>query len=218
MFMSKIRLDMARSSHLGVYEAHQALWKLFSDSPDRRRDFLYRRLDDSSFLTVSERRPEDLPFVRRMEVKEYEPKLANGDRVLFSLRFNPVIKRREPSSDGRRGRQVRVDMVQDERKRLMREGLEMPSRSEIAQGVAEQWLEKRQQTLGLTLEKETVMAEAYDQSRFGHRGGSKAVVLSRIDARGFATVADAGLLEKALFQGVGAAKGFGFGLLLVRRA
>jgi len=201
-----------------VYEAHQALWRLFSDSPDRRRDFLYRRLDNASFLTVSDRQPEKRPFVSRLEVKEYAPKLANGDRVLFSLRFNPVVKRREPKEGNRRGRQVRVDMVQDERMRQMREGVKTKPRLEIAQDVTLQWLEKRQQTLGLTLEKETVMAEAYDQSRFGSGGGNKAVVLSCIDARGFATVSDVAQLENALFHGVGAAKGFGFGLLLVRRA
>lgn len=216
--MSKVVLDMAKSARLGVYEAHQALWMLFSDSPDRRRDFLYRRLDNETFLTVSERAPERRDFVQRLEVKPYEPKLAVEDRVLLSLRFNPVVKRRVPDPRRERGRQVRIDLVQDARMRLMDQKEPVPPRSEIAQQVAGQWLEKRQDALGIVFEPGSIIAESYDQARFGKRGGDKQVVLSRIDARGFATVVDPGRLEKALFQGVGCAKGLGFGLLLARRA
>lgn len=218
MFMSKIELDMAASARLGVYEAHQLLWRLFSDAADRRRDFLYRQLGRDTFLAVSEREPQRREFVRRLEVKPYAPQLAEGARVLFSLRLNPVVKRREPIPGDERGRQVRVDMVQDERKRLMREGAPLPPRSEIAQRVALQWLEKRQERLGVSLEPDSVMAEAYDQARFGKRGGTKPMVLSRIDVRGFASVTGPERLRQALFQGVGCAKGLGFGLLMVRRA
>lgn len=213
MYMSKIELDIAKSSRLGVYEAHQALWKLFSDSPDRERDFLYRRLDTASFLTVSVRKPEREEFVRRMDVKEYYPRLSAGDRVMFSLRFNPVVKRRNEH-----GRQVRVDLVQDERKRLMNGQAELPPRPVIAEGVAEEWLGKRQRNLGLSLEPGSLMVESYDQARFARHGGRRPVVLSRIDARGFASVTDVAQLEGALFNGVGCAKGFGFGLLLIRWA
>jgi CRISPR system Cascade subunit CasE len=213
MYMSKIELDMAKPSRLGVYEAHQALWKLFSDSPDRERDFLYRRLDTASFLTVSRRRPDRRGFVHTMQSKEYAPVLSAGDRLMFSLRFNPVVKRRNEN-----GRQVRVDMVQDERQRLMREGAQLPPRPEIAEGVAETWLDKRRRDLGLSPEPASLMVESYDQVRFRRHGGKRPVVLSCIDVRGFAAVDDTALLERALFNGVGCAKGFGFGLLLIRRA
>lgn len=214
MYMSRITLDARRLARNQVYEAHQALWKLFSDNPDRQRDFLYRSLDATTFLTVSAREPEQLDFVRRLDIKPYAPKLATGDRVLFSLRFNPVVKRRQNN------RQIRVDMVQDERKRLLNQGLpgrKLPTRAEIAQGVAREWLAKRQKSLGLRLEN-VIMAESYDQQRFSKKDNAGRVVLSRIDARGFAKVSDPDALCHALFSGVGCAKGFGFGLLLVRRA
>lgn len=215
MYMSKLSIDPAVLVRTGVYEAHQALWQVFSDSPDRERDFLYRQTDRFDFLTVSARKPLDTPLLRRVSVKDYSPKLAVGDRLAFSLRFNPVVKRRNE-----RNRQERIDMVQDERKRLEREGVprqDWPSRLELAEQVALSWLTKREPDLGLRVDQSSLMVEAYDQDRFRKAGG-KRVTLSRLDVRGIAEVMEPQALAETLFRGVGCAKGFGFGLLLVRKA
>lgn len=214
MYMSKLSFDPVRITRQGVYDAHQALWTVFSDDPDRRRDFLYRQMDERTFLTVSDREPLRRDLLSRCEVKRYEPRLKEGERVYFSLRFNPVVKRRDAQR-----RQVRVDLVQDRRRRLAAEGVlpdALPPWHALAESAAGEWLANRRETLGL--EVGDVLVEAYCTEKFAKRRGERPVSLARIDAGGFARVTDAARLTESLRNGVGCAKGFGFGLLLVRRA
>ncbi len=213
MFMSKLTFDSAQMARSKTYEAHQAIWAVFSDGPDRKRDFLYRQVDAYSFLTVSDREPIKSNLLQTCFAKTYAPKLCAGERILFSLRLNPVVKRRNAQK-----RQVRVDMVQDRRKRLMDKGAtksELPSRIILAEEVAIEWLNRRHESLGLNVEN--VMVESYEQDKF-HKKNRRTVTLSRIDISGFATVDDAEKLRASLYNGVGCAKGFGFGLLLIKRA
>ncbi|WP_319764155.1 type I-E CRISPR-associated protein Cas6/Cse3/CasE [Maridesulfovibrio sp.] len=219
MYMTKIVLDPVMMKRAGVYEEHRALWKIFSDSSDRERDFIYRRMDPSSFLAVSSREPAETRFLRTLQVKEYNPQLEVGERLHFSLRFNPIVKRRDEN-----GRQQRIDIVQDRRKEMERQGLprtEWDKRLEIAEEAGAQWIMKRSETLGFELEHGEngpgLIVESYSQERF-QKGKGRMVNLSCMDVRGFAKVTDPENIKRALFNGVGCAKGFGFGLLLVRRA
>ena len=226
MYISKVEFDAVQLARAGLYEngryaEHQWLWRLFADSPERKRDFVYRRMKPSQndrlnapyFLVVSEREPEDGPFLRRLVVKPYEPQLATGERVAFSLRCNPVVTR-----PGKEGRRSRVDMVQDARLRLKREGVPeaaMPRRTVLAQEIAPEWLTRHD--FGLEVDAESIQVEAYDQLRFDRPKGGK-ITLARLDLLGAGTVRDPEALRHALYKGVGRARGFGFGLLLVRRA
>ena len=216
MYMSKLVFDRVALARRGVYEAHQALWEVFSDGPKRKRDFLYRETDPGVFLTVSSREPGPRPQLVAVDTKPYAPRLRAGERVLFSLRVNPVRKTRDEH-----GRQVRHDIVQDVRKRLMAEGAvgkALPTRLELAERTAGAWLAARRDALGLEVDADTLMVEAYDNQRFRKERGGPMVVVSTLDLRGFATVADPEALRGALFKGIGPAKAFGCGLLLVRRA
>lgn len=225
MYISKVEFDAVRLAQAGLYQSgryaeHQWLWQLFSDSPQRKRDFVYRYMKASHdgganaphFLVVSEREPEDRPYLRRLVVKPYDPQLSDGEHLEFSLRCNPVITR--TAKDGTRSR---VDMVQDARLRLKREGVpeaEIPRRTKLAQDIAPEWLAKHK--FGLDVDADSVQVEAYDQFRFVHPEGGK-LTLARLDLRGTGTVRDAQVLRHALYKGIGRARGFGFGLLLVRR-
>ncbi len=215
MYISKLVFDRTALARRGMYEAHQALWDVFSDSPDRKRDFLYRQMDQGAFLAVSRREPAPGPDLSQRDVQPYTPALRTGERVLFSLRVNPVRKTRDD-----KGRQVRHDVVQDLRKRLMADGTpehKLPTRLELAEQAATSWLEARQGALGLALEAGSLMAEAYENRRFRKARGGPEVVVSSLDLRGFAHVTDPEALGQALFDGIGPAKAYGCGLLLVRR-
>lgn len=215
MYMSKLCLNPVAMAGAGIYDTHRALWKVFGRDPDQGRDFLYRTLEGWNVLAVSAEPPLESPLLRKKEVKPYDPKLRVGERVLLSLRVNPVRKRRDEQ-----GRQVRVDVVQNERRRLLAEGAlpeALPNRVELAEGVGLEWLARRQESLGLELDEGTFMAESYAREEFRKPDG-RPVVLGRLDLRVFARVTDPEQLREALFRGVGCAKGFGFGLPLVRRA
>ena len=211
MYLSKLVFCAKQAIHKDVYDAHQALWDLCSDGPQRKRDFLYRELDPTTYLCLSAREPVDGKGIWRMAVKPFAPKLSEGDRLYVSLRANAVVKRRAAD-----GRQVRFDVVQDARMRFKERGEPAPSRAELAQEQGRKWLLARQETMGLRFEEESLVVESYMVRRSWRAG--KDVRLGTLDLAGFAAVADPDKAVEAMRTGVGPAKGFGCGLLLARRA
>lgn len=211
MYLSKLVLRSKEAVFHNVYDAHQALWRLFTDGPDRKRDFLFREIDAVTFLAVSAREPKDRDGVWTMAVKPYAPRLVEGDRLYLSLRANAVVKRK-----GADGKQDRFDVVQDARKRFAATGTEPPTRAALAQECGAQWLLARQENIGLCFEERSLVVESYTQRRFWR--ADKEATITTLDFAGFASVADPGKALRALLAGVGPAKGFGCGLLLARRA
>lgn len=223
MYMSEVRLLRAklreRMSACGgvhggnLYDAHQMLWRLFADAPDRRRDFLFCETAPGAYITVSARSPEDRDGIWDIRVKPYAPVLRQGERLAFFLRANAVIKRTDAT-----GRQQRHDIVQDARKRLMAEGVApaaLPSRQELAQREGCNWLRRREKLLGLKCEEASLQVSERIVGAFRKR--RTAATVAMFDLQGRAYVTDVDALLRTLFKGVGPSKSFGCGLLLVRR-
>ncbi len=213
MFMSKIELNAYKACRDNIYDMHQALWKVYSDYDERKRDFIYRQIGPSSFLTVSQREPHSLQYISSLSTKEYAPVVQEGQKVHFALRFNPVVKRRDAN-----GKQVRFDIVQDERKRRLREGVlqeNLPLRTEIAIDVAPKWLSKH--IPSLDIDASSIVVEAYRPEKLRKKKGGSLLTIASMDVQGTAIVRDVPMLQEVLYKGVGCAKGFGFGLLLLRK-
>ena len=193
----------------GEYALHQTVWDLFGDNPDRRRDFLYR-LDCLGRMplvyTVSSRAPNDSKGLWRIESKEYSPKVGNGMRLGLSVRVNPTVKR-----DGKRH-----DVVMDAkyRARTNDSNGELSVQELIADSCGK-WIEKRAQENGFKMLQ--FRAEGYRQNRFNKAKGGEPVRYSTVDITGALEVVDQKLFSDVLFDGVGPEKGFGCGLMLVRK-
>ncbi len=219
MYLSRISLDEASvptpellAAVRTEYGLHQAIWSLFADRIDRRRDFLYHvetRQGPPAVLALSVRRPAPSGTIWRVATKEYSPSLRSGSRLAFLLRANPVRTR-----DGKRH-----DVVMEEKRRLHRDGTPpdcRPTESELVQEAGSAWLQRRAEGLGFRLI--AVRADGYRQLELG-RTGPKQIRLCTIDYSGTLEVTDPDLfLRRALYEGVGPAKGFGCGLMLLRRA
>lgn len=196
------------------YEAHRQIWSLFGDGPERKRDFLYRREEKKgppTFYIVSAREPRNESDLWRVQTKAYSPVLRAGQRLAFMLRANPVCKKK-----GDRDKQSRHDVVMEEKRRLKQAGVpasEWPPAAELIQKVGVAWLEKRSEANGFSIEH--LLVDGYSQQRF--RKGQNDVCISTLDLSGILNVTDPGLLSDALTKGIGPAKGFGCGLMLVRR-
>jgi len=80
------------------------------------------------------------------------------------------------------------------------------------QGRSAAWLQARSERLGIHLDLEALRADGYEQ----HRGKADKLRISTIDFSGRFKVVDPQALRDAYFGGVGHAKAFGCGLLLVR--
>jgi len=194
------------------YRLHQAIWDLFADGPDRRRDFLYRldrEVKRTSVFALSDREPPNPRGDWRVETKEFRPVLRTGERLAFSLRANPVITR-----DG-----DRHDVVMEEKRRLRQAGTPKnlwPTGAQLAQSAGASWLASRAAKHGFAADPSEVLVEAYEVHTFEKPGG-RSIRFATCDFRGFLTVSDPETLLSTLRQGIGPAKGFGCGLLLIRR-
>ena len=136
----------------------------------------------------------------------------------FHLRVNPTI-----SLYGREKNQ-RHDALMHAKK-LLKEELEKaegrkPEAEEIwqvTQDAARQWLTKREEHIGATIDSDHLIVDNYQQERVATESRENPIRYSTVDLQGILTVTDPERFEKALFNGIGKSKAFGCGLLLVRR-
>ena len=204
----------------GPYVEHQWLWRLFPAPEGTRRDFLFRRRDDGAiprFYVVSKRPPRAQSEVWNIQTREYAPTLEAGARLRFDLRANPVVTH---AHNGKRGRH---DVVMEEKTRLLKErglarwqdwqGDDKPALYALVGKSCGAWLRSRGSRLGFDDEEEILAVDGYQQ----HSERDGRLRFSTVDFSGELTVTDPTAFAVALREGIGPAKAFGCGLLLVRR-
>lgn len=201
------------------YREHQHLWRLFETDPDAKRDFLFRQERLSAgfprFYLLSNRRPRQEDEVWHIETKEFRPVLHSGQRLAFSLRVNPVVTRRDE-----KGRQQRHDVVMDLKYRNNYRKIpesERPSMTQLIEEGGRKWLSTRAERNGFCFLDEEVRIEGYQQYQAAKRGRNTPIQYSTLDFAGLLTVEDTSLFQFALSNGIGPAKAFGCGLLMLRR-
>jgi CRISPR system Cascade subunit CasE len=221
-YFSKIELScelaperLARAIPADAYAEHQMLWRLFGK--DEKRRFLFRREQQRHwpvFYLLSSSPPTDLAGSWAIQTKEYRPRLSAGQQLAFSLRANPVRVRRV-SDDPHDKRRRRDDVIMDAKRAHPDRG-SRPSQAELVQQSGPAWLWDRAERHGFALE--TVEVDGYRQHRLYRRDRSQPIRFSTLDYAGLLTVRDPEAFLQTLFAGLGHAKAFGCGLLLVRRA
>ncbi len=217
-YFSRITLDEKKAGALGAfilenikdpYRQHRLIWDLFSDSPERERDFLFHcdvdRKGRPLFHTVSARPPEDRRALFNIETKDYAPSLKEGMTFTFSLRANPTVKK-----EGKRHDVVMNALPPTGNERMACD------RHRIASEEGGKWLERKGDVHGFSLLPETLFVESYEERFFRDNRGNK-VTFHTLDFRGQLKVTDSALFQDTLFQGIGRAKSYGCGLLMIRR-
>lgn len=218
----------------GPYEQHQWLWKFLAAERGAERDFLFRRRDshDTSpgFYVVSSRKPVTISDAWQVNSREYEPKLTVSQRFSFEIRANPVVTHKV----GEKSR--RDDVVMHKKMQLLSErGLlrwsdwrdddpAKPPVYELIQNTCVDWLERRSERTGFVLvenmipgddkKQKAIRVDAYGQ----HHANKKDIRFSSVDFSGVLEVTDPAALRQALYKGIGHAKAFGCGLLLIKPA
>lgn len=213
--------DAAHEWARGAYAEHQWLWRFLPAPQGTDRTFLFRRREVDGlprFYVVSDREPVAPSSHWQVTSKPYAPALSAGDVLAFELRANPVVTSRNAA-----GKAVRHDVVMQEKTRLLQErGLtkwadwstpDRPALSDLIQRMGAAWLQARCQRLGFALHDEgSLRVEGYEQ----HRGKGGVLRVSTVDFTGTLRVVDPVALQQALIIGIGHAKAFGCGLMLVR--
>ncbi|NLB00722.1 MAG: type I-E CRISPR-associated protein Cas6/Cse3/CasE [Methanomicrobiales archaeon] len=226
MYLSRIRLrpDAAGKREFwqmmgSEYQAHHMVWDLFTDGPERERDFLYRMEESEGMPTIyaaCEREPVNRGGMWVIETKPYDPVLRTGQKLAFVLRANPVRTKRDE-----KGKHHRHDVVMEAKTRLKQQNRpreKWPLEPDIVQQAGFAWLATKGEANGFSVTEGDVRADGYTQRRFRKRKGRHDISLSTIDYTGILTVVDPDLFRTALFDGIGPAKGFGCGLMMVRPA
>lgn len=239
LFLSQIRLARSPSAQALMpllapanpaarrSAAHNLLWSVFADGPDRRRDFLWREERDGSFMVLSARPPAQGDLFQPHQTRDFAPVLAPGDRLTFQLRCNATRTEKTGglSANGKEKKR-HIDLVMDTlypipgRKSLSENAasLRAPQRMALAQEAGRAWLARQGEKAGFDL----LEAEARDYSVEvlpGHRGPRKGQPqFGILDLAGVIQVTDPAAFLAQLPLGFGRAKAFGCGLMLIRRA
>lgn len=192
---------------------HHLVWSLFADGAERQRDFLWRETGPGEFLVLSARYPEDRHGLFELdEPKTFTPALEPGDRLRFSLRANPVIRRRHPSNR----RSVKHDVVMDAL-RSHAKGERAAHRFAAIQEQGLAWLTRQGLNSGFKIRSADVVVDGYDQHRIYRTGSAPAMLYSTLDFDGLLNVSSPATLVPAIAHGFGGAKAYGCGLMLIRR-
>lgn len=228
-------LLVPKSTSARTVAGHHLVWTLFADASDRTRDFLWREAEPGLFYLLSRRVPVDRHGLFDLhEPKPFEPELAVGDRLAFSLRANATVAR--GGGNGKRGKPC--DVVMDALYRVPPEQRSEARRLAVEQaGVA--WLMRQGEEAGFSLAPgrrpapgavdggmapddradddgaPAVRVLGYRTLRVDRAGAPAR--LGVLDFEGVLEVRDPQRLVEAIERGVGRAKAFGCGLMLVRR-
>ena len=213
--------EAAQQWAAGPYSEHQWLWRFFPADEGSPRDFLFRRMDTNGlprFYVVSKRAPRLMNDAWLVQTREYVPRAATGTHWRFQLRANPVVT---ISSDGK---SARHDVVMQRKKILLAErgltrwqewrGHDKPALYELVSDCCGQWLLARGPRSGFEIATESLLVESYAQ----HSEKRGRLRFSTVDFSGELRVTDPEAFSATLCAGIGHAKAFGCGLLLVRAA
>lgn len=206
MFLSRVEIpwQFARNT----YELHRQLWKLFpgeeketrGNSDEARQGFLFKVEDAQTgrparLLVQSRNSPKPFPGIALIGTKEFQPQPEVGQRLAFVLTANPVktiTDTQREAKPGKKSEKCRVPLIKDEEQRA--------------------WL-ARKFSAAAEIEAATVLPHAPTYFRKGNRSGK----LVTATFEGVLKVTEPAVLAGLLENGIGHAKAFGCGLLLVRR-
>jgi len=204
IYLTQLTLDLATATTLHIcnaYDWHQRVWQCFPNQPAGQRDFL-TRLDRQAkgfrLLIVSltpPTKPSWCPLNNNCWQSQPIPDAYfTHHHYAFQLYANPTKKVPSQNPDRRpkkQGRRVPLDTPDDLLAWITRKG---------AQG-------------GFTVDQDTLHTALQGRQYFS--GPGKRGLHYAVDFKGILTITDLRQFRKTLTHGIGSAKAFGFGLLVI---
>lgn len=229
MYLSKVQpqpgfilSQLEQWAHRGdAYAQHQLLWQLFPGQDER--DFLYRfeqTRHGPCYYVLSRVSPDVGLDGLKVDCKPFQPKLSEGDRLAYSLRANPTRMLRSPEPDGR-GK--RVDVLMHAKKSIQNRDYTPVELETVQFQAARDWLAEpgRLDRLGIELLTEPQVSghrQHRVQPRKRSKSDGKAIQFTSVDFDGVLAVRDPDRFVEEINRGIGRAKSFGCGLIMIRRA
>lgn len=211
MFIS--RVEIAWSAVQNPYNIHRCLWRLFpgesqesrQSHAEQRAGFLFRAETyqtgrPARFLVQSRQRPAPIASIQTLGCREFHPQPQSAQRLAFLLTANPIKTIVDTQIEDKPGKhpnrqqqfKCRVPLLHEEQQR--------------------EWL-RRQLAAAADTASITVLPHPPLYFRKGERGGK----IVTVTFEGMLQVKAPEILMRTLENGIGPAKSFGCGLLLLRR-
>lgn len=222
MYLHKISIDKEilsrdRKIYQNAYLLHKKMWTLVSRAENQQRDFLYRvEYEDYQIKYIYLLAPHQISSHNGIKVTvspRYQPQIKTGERLYFNLRANPVIKRKE------NGKSKEYGLVMDAKYKFKINGQiyqEQLSLDELIHKVCMKWLVRKGEQHGFSVKQFEVTID--NAREYLIKSPTKQEYMLRThDFSGVLTVVDPKTFINALFTGIGPAKAFGCGLMLVKR-
>jgi len=220
MYLSRLILDprsrQVRSEMTNLYEMHRTVMKGFAGRLEPAERVLFRleihpRSGIPTLLVQSSGRPdwrfltepgrtylllidEQPQVVENPAVKAFDLALNPGQLLAFRLRANPTVKKSRPGQ--RQG--SRVGLVREE--------------DQLA------WLNRKLDSAGALLRSARVANDQTASGRLFHGSTERQLAFISVQFDGLLQVREPARLMAAVENGIGSAKGFGFGLLSLAQA
>jgi CRISPR system Cascade subunit CasE len=203
-YLTQVTLDTATAAQKGLrdsYDWHQAVWKAFPGRDGEPRKFLTRldqRQDGFRLLIVSPEQPERPAWCsadpESWKTTPIPPAYFTRSRYAFQLCANPTKKVSKKCSDGA----------------LTKNGHRVPlrKREELVE-----WIKRKGDQGGFAVDETTLRTFSRGREYFKKKG--QAGLHSAVEFEGMLTVTVPTEFHKTFTLGIGSAKAFGFGLLVI---
>jgi CRISPR system Cascade subunit CasE len=203
-YITQVNVDFASAARRGLrdsYDWHQAVWKAFPGRDGEQRDFLTRldqRQEGFRLLIVSPVqpvRPEWCPADgESWKTKPIPESYFICSRYAFQLSANATKKVSKELPNGT----------------LTKNGRRVPlrKREELLE-----WIKRKAVQGGFTVDEATLRTFSRGREYFSKK--SQAGLHSAVEFQGVLTVTDPATFHETFTRGVGPAKAFGFGLLVI---
>lgn len=192
-----------------AYRVHQRIFEAFPNRDESRDRILYRVEGDYHPPRVLVQAPITADWDTALagipvsaEQKEVRLDFAAGQRLRFRLRANPTIRRKrdlkDPTNEEKAGK--RYGLLKEKEQRA--------------------WLRRKGELGGFRVEDDDLTIRPRGQAKFKAGKGANERRETHVDVtyEGYLTVTDPSRFLAALEAGIGAAKGYGFGLLSIAPA
>ena len=203
-YLTQVILDFATAAKLRLrdnYDWHQAVWRAFPGRDAQQRDFLTRldqRREGFRLLIVSPTKPVRpdwfLSDSENWKTKPIPDTYFTRSRYVFQLCANPTKKVAKERPDGtltKNGRRVPVG-----------------TREELVS-----WIKRKGEQGAFTVDETSLRTFSRGRDYFeknGMRG-----LHSAVEYQGVLTVTDPARFHETFTRGIGSAKAFGFGLMVI---
>lgn len=208
IWLARADLDMAHALRHGLrdaYDWHKAAWRCFPDAPEAQRDFLIR-LDPPQagmrhcrFWLLSGRCPQRPTWCppESWQAKQVAPGFLEHERYRFDLLANPCRKLRAADAPGAPGKNSRRKALTSPQEQL-------------------EWLRRKAAQHGFRLlEEGGASVEIFPaENHYFSKAGNMGLIVG-VRFRGVLRVVEAGAFAQAFARGIGSARAFGFGLLML---